>query len=196
MSIFDGPPGSTPIEPDDQEGLIPTWIATRRDIDSAEQDNIALATAWVRGREWHPRDITQSWLKDLHRRMFADVWAWAGAYRKRDTNIGVAWFEVHVAVEELVRDMLTQIGGAWSHDEVAVRFHHRLVSIRPFPNGNGRHARLVADALVEALGEERFAWGAGAQVVDQGDARSEYLAALRVADQEADLEPLLRFARS
>lgn len=196
MSIFDGPVGSTPLEPDEQQGLIPTWIATRGDLNSAEQANIAAATGWVRGRRWQPRDITQERLKDLHRRMFADVWRWAGTYRRRDTDIGVAWFEIPEAVEVLVSDVHAQIGGTWSPDEVAVRFHHRLVSIHPFANGNGRHARLAADVLVEALGEDRFSWGAGAQLADAGVARDEYLTALRAADRDGDCQRLRRFARS
>lgn len=196
MTIFDGPLGSTPLEPDDQEGLVPTWIATRADLNAAEQDNVASATTWVRGRRWEPGDFSQDWLKDLHRRMFSDVWRWAGSYRRRDTNMGLAWFEIPVAVEEMVRDMNVQVGGAWPCDEVAVRFHHRLVFIHPFLNGNGRHARLATDVLVEGLGEKRFGWGAGARLTDAGTARDEYLAALRSADRDGDFEPLLRFARS
>ena len=195
MSIFDGPPGSTPLEPDEREGLIPTWIATRADLNSAEQANIASATAWTRRRRWKPSDVSHQWLKDLHRRMFSDVWTWAGSYRRRDTNIGVPWFEIPVAVDQLVRDAHAQIGGVWSSDEVAVRFHHRLVFVHPFPNGNGRHARLAADVLVEALGEGRFSWGVGAPLIDAGAARDEYLSALRSADRDGDFEPLLRFAR-
>jgi Fic-DOC domain mobile mystery protein B len=196
VSVFDGPPGSTPLEPGEQDDLIPTWIASRGDLNSAEQENIARGVAWVRRFSWKPSDITQAWLKDLHRRMFADVWRWAGVYRSHDTNVGGPWLQIPVALEDLVRDMLAQIGGAWSSDEVAVRFHHRLVSIHLFPNGNGRHARLAADVLVEALGEKRFGWGVGTTLVDAGEARSEYLAALRTADQEGDYRRLLRFARS
>lgn len=196
LSFFDGPPGSTPLEPGEQEDLIPTWIASRGDLNSAEQDNIARAVAWARGSNWKPTDVTQAWLKDLHRRMFADVWRWAGAYRSHDTNVEVPWHQIPVAIEDLLRDMLAQIGGTWSSDEIAVRFHHRLVAIHPFPNGNGRHARLAADVLVEALGEKRFSWGAGVGPVTAHEARGEYLAALRAADQEGDIQRLLRFARS
>jgi Fic-DOC domain mobile mystery protein B len=196
VTIFDGPPGSTPLEPGEQDGLIPTWIATRGDLNSAEQENIARAVAWVRRLNWEPSDITQAWLKNLHARMFADVWRWAGVYRTHDTNLGGPWHQIPVAVEDLVRDILAQAGGTWSFDEVAVRFHHRLVSIHLFPNGNGRHARLAADVLVEALGERRFSWGAGAALVAADEARNEYLAALRTADHGGDYQRLLRFARS
>jgi Fic-DOC domain mobile mystery protein B len=128
--------------------------------------------------------------------MFDAVWRWAGSYRETDTNLGVPWFEIQVAVEELIRDLNAQsAAGGWSVDEIAVRFHHRLVSIHPFPNGNGRHARLAADVIVETLGGVRFEWGARAQLSDAGRARDEYLAALKCADGEGDFAPLLSFAR-
>lgn len=194
--IFEDPPGATPLEPDDQEGLIPTWIATRDDLNKAEQQNIAMAMVWLRARRWTMGDLTQGWLKDLHRRMFDSVWVWAGLYRRADTNLGIAWFEVPAAVEQLIQDLGTQSSiRAWSADEIAIRFHHRLVCIHPYPNGNGRHARLSADALVEALGGLRFDWGAGAHLLDAGLAREAYLSALRHADGD-DFAPLLEFARA
>lgn len=194
MKIFHGPPGSTPLEPEDQEGLIPTWIASRGDLNAAEASNIAAATRWARSRRWRTEGISQDWLKELHRRMLADVWRWAGSYRVRDTNIGVPWSHVGVSVEETIRDMNAQVD-SMPPDEVAIRFHHRLVSVHPFPNGNGRHARLAADTLVVGLGEKAFTWGAGDGLVDAGPVREAYLGALRRAD-EGDIVPLLDLARS
>ena len=196
MSIFDGPEGSTPLDPDATKGLIPTWIATRGDLNAAERDNIAKATTWIRQRRLTPGDLSQAWLKNLHRRMFSDVWRWAGSYRLHDTNLGLPWAEISFAVEGLVRDMHVHVDmQAWVPDETAIRFHHRLVFIHPFANGNGRHARLAADVLIEALGEQRFSWGARARR-DPDAARREYVSALRIADRAPDYEPLLRFARS
>jgi Fic-DOC domain mobile mystery protein B len=126
--------------------------------------------------------------------MLSEVWRWAGSYRVRDTNLGVPWAYVGVSVEDTVRDMNAQIA-SMPPDEVAVRFHHRLVSVHPFPNGNGRHTRLAADTLVVALQEERFTWGVGAGLAEAGPTRDRYLDALRCADR-GDLEPLLAFARS
>lgn len=195
MRIFDGPPGSTPLTPDEQEGLIPTWIANRGDLNRAEQENIASATVWVGGRRWTVDDVTVKWLRDLHHRMLSEVWDWAGNYRRREVNIGgrVAPRQIPEAAESLVRDMHAQVG-VLPRDEVAVRFHHRLVSIHPFPNGNGRHSRLVADVLVEALGGARFAWGDGT-LTDSGEIRTMYISALQQAD-EGDPGPLVAFARS
>ncbi len=198
-SLFSGPPGSTPIEPDDQAQLIPTWIATRGDLNSAEQVNIVRAATWLSGRAWSSGEIlTQDWLKGLHARMLGDVWSWAGRYRHHETNLGVAPADVAVSVEALLADARAQIANgpdsAWAADEVAVRFHHRLVSIHPFVNGNGRHARLAGDALAVALGESRFSWGGDFDLNDPGAVREEYLAALRAADA-GDIAALLRFAQ-
>lgn len=195
MSIFEGPPGSTPLTTEEQEGLIPTWVATHGDLNRAEQDNIASATLWVGGRRWRVDDITAAWLRNLHHRMLSEVWDWAGNYRTRDVNIGgrVAPYQIPVAVETLVLDMREQVD-VWTPDEVAVRFHHSLVSIHPFPNGNGRHSRLVADVLVEALGGTRFAWG-GRSLTDNGESRAAYISALHRAD-DGDPDPLIAFART
>jgi Fic-DOC domain mobile mystery protein B len=143
--------------------------------------------------------MTEAMIRTLHRRMFSDVWKWAGSYRQHDTNMGAPWPYVPMQVHELLEDVVTQTSDRanmpWSADELAVRFHHRLVSIHPFPNGNGRHARLAADLLVEQLGEEVFSWGAR-DLGEEGAARAAYLEALRRADLEFDYAPLLAFARS
>jgi Fic-DOC domain mobile mystery protein B len=199
-SIFEGPPGSTPIEPDDQEQLIPTWIATQSDLNAAEQHNIALAATWVFGRAWRAEDIvTQEWLKNLHTRMLGEVWRWAGGYRSREANIGEAPTLIAVALETLLADVRAQIADdstlAWPPDEIAIRFHHRLVSIHPFVNGNGRHARLAADVLTVSLGGQRSSWGGDFDLIESGVVRDKYIAALKAADQGV-MAPLLLFARS
>jgi Fic-DOC domain mobile mystery protein B len=127
--------------------------------------------------------------------MFDDVWEWAGDYRLRDLNIGVEWEHVGVSVEALLRDVEEQIKGkAWPPDEIAVRFHHRLVSIHPFRNGNGRHARLYADFVAEMQGRPRLEWG-GADLVNASAQREQYLGALRRADGDGLYDELLAFAR-
>ena len=198
--IFDGPADSTPLEIDGQEALIPTWIASRSDLNNAEQANIAKATTWAFGHRWNVADLDQRWLMGLHHRMFRDVWRRAGHYRQKETNVGLVWHDISSAVSELVLDLDAQVHAGpaitWSADEIAVRFHHRLVAIHPFVNGNGRHARLASDVLVVALGEMRFDWGAGGHLAEKGTARDRYLSALRRADQEGDYSELLVFARS
>jgi Fic-DOC domain mobile mystery protein B len=131
--------------------------------------------------------------------MFATVWTWAGKYRRSDKNIGVDWHYVGSSVEEVLADcrawMADTSPNRMSNDEIAVRLHHRLVVVHPFPNGNGRHARTVADLLADSLGHPMFSWGGGGSLADPGGARSAYIVALIAADG-GDLAPLIAFARS
>jgi Fic-DOC domain mobile mystery protein B len=202
LGLFDNPAGATPLDPDDVKGLIPTWVATRGDLNAAEQLNIAKAVTWASSRGG-PHSLVallqEETVRSLHRRMFGDVWKWAGDYRKHDTNMGVHWPYIQTQVRELLADVIAQtsdIGALpWSADELAIRFHHRLVVVHPFPNGNGRHSRLAADLLVALLGEPVFSWGAE-NLNESGAARAAYLDALRRADSVYDFEPLVAFARS
>jgi Fic-DOC domain mobile mystery protein B len=134
-------------------------------------------------------------VKDLHRRMLGDVWRWAGKFRTSERNIGIAHWEIPVALRILLEDTKAWIGyKTYPPDEIAVRFHHRLVQIHPFPNGNGRHSRLMADLLVMQLGGERFSWGRES-LGDAGEVRTSYIKALKAGDDH-DIGPLLAFARS
>jgi Fic-DOC domain mobile mystery protein B len=202
LSIVE-PPGATPLDEEDLGGLIPTWIATRGDLNVAERDNIVAAMVWAftPRRPWATsRLLTRDTMATIHRRMFVDVWRWAGAWRRRETNIGTSPHRIVTELEILLGDVRAQTADparlAWPADEVAVRFHHRLVLIHPFPNGNGRHARLAADLLAVALDRPRFTWSAGDDLTAATSAREAYLAALRTADREHEYSPLLAFARS
>jgi Fic-DOC domain mobile mystery protein B len=196
--LFDEPEGATPLTEEDKEALVPSWVAYRADLNQVEAENILAATTWAQSRRWAVADITQQSLKELHRRMFDEVWTCAGRYRKTDTNLGVAWPHIQTEVQALVLNLYAQVDAlddlGWSIDELAVRFHHRLVSIHPFPNGNGRHARLAGDVICRALGETALSWGAGAQLSKAGASRDEYLAALRLADEAREYEDLVSFA--
>lgn len=201
-AIFQEPDGATPLDPDDAAGLRPTWIATRADLNAAEQENIARAVVWASSSRRMSSPgllLTEESLKALHKRMFGDVWRWAGTYRQHDTNLGAHWLYIAMQVRELLADVLVQTADSarlpWSADEVALRFHHRLVSIHPFPNGNGRHARLAADLLVHGIGGSVFSWGSE-NLGAPGEARQAYLEALRRADEVFDYAPLMAFARS
>ena len=200
--LFDEPEGATPLGPDEIVGLIPTYISNRNELNEAELDNITKALNWayLQHGPWRlDALLTDRSMRDLHARMFGDVWSWAGSYRRRLTNPGVPPHEIPVRLHDLLGDVLFQTRDLsalpWPSDEVAVRFHHRLVVVHPFPNGNGRHARLAADLLVGLLGQRAFTWG-GADLGDVGSARAAYLAALRVADATQEFGPLLAFARS
>jgi Fic-DOC domain mobile mystery protein B len=189
------PDGATPLKPAEEEGLIPAHVTQRRELNELEQANILEAETWLLTRRRKPDPLTPAFLKELHRRMFGGVWKWAGTYRKSDRNIGVHWPKISLDLETLCRDAAYwKSEGVYSLDELAVRFHHRLVWIHCYPNGNGRHARLTADLLVESLGGTRFSWG-GTSLESPGIVRRNYIEALRTADGN-DLGPLIAFARS
>jgi Fic-DOC domain mobile mystery protein B len=190
---FAQPDDATPLAPEETRDLIPTHIAYRNELNEAEQENIARAQDWALGRR---RDLlSEKFVKDLHRHMLGDVWRWAGKFRMTERNLGIAHYEISVALRQLLDDTRAWIGyQSYPPDEIAVRFHHRLVQIHPFPNGNGRHARLMADLLVMSLGAERFSWGS-ANLADAGAVRQRYIAALQAADNH-EIGPLRAFARS
>ncbi len=184
---------ATPLTPEEMRQLIPAHIAYRRELNEAEQENIARAQDWALGRR---RDLlSETFVKNLHRQMLGDVWRWAGTFRTSERNIGIAFFEIPVTLRQLLDDTKAWIEDkTYPPDEIAVRFHHRLVQIHPFPNGNGRHARLMADLLVMRLGGERFSWGS-ASLHDASVVRQRYIGALQAADNH-DIHPLLAFARA
>ena len=185
--------GHTSLAEEDRRGLIPCYIATRRELFEAEERNIARAL--LSRQPTAARVLDDAYLRTLHRDMFGDVWDWAGRYRTRDANIGVPFERIPGAVRGLVLDARAWVEfDTYGPDELAVRFHHRLVGIHPFPNGNGRHGRIAADYLVEGLGGIVFTWGArSGKRID--DLRRIYLAALYSADT-GDEDDLLAFARS
>lgn len=191
--LFEEPDNATPLAPEERDALIPAHITYRRELNEVEQENIYRAQNWALATR---RELlTEKFVKDLHRRMLGDVWRWAGKFRIRERNIGIPHYEIPMAMRQLLDDATTWIKcGSYPRDEIAVRFHHRLVQIHPFPNGNGRHARLMADLLVMRLGGGRFSWGS-ADLQNAGDLRTRYIAALQAADNH-DIAPLLTFARS
>lgn len=185
--------GHTVLGEDDREGLIPSYVATRGELYEAEQRNISEA---LLGRSPATGELLDdAFIRDLHRKMLGSVWSWAGKYRTRNTNLGVPFEQIPGAMRALVLDTRTWVDGdIYEPDEAAVLFHHRLVVIHPFPNGNGRLGRIAADYLITSLGRERFSWGARSHT-STAELRSDYLACLRKGDN-GDLSDLMRFARS
>lgn len=185
--------GHTDLSDEDRVGLIPTYVATRGDLFDAEQRNISQAL--LRRRPSVTQLLSDSYLRELHRAMFGKVWKWAGKYRLTDTNIGIDPTEIAVAMRQLVGDSQSWVRyTTYDSDELAVRFHHRMVAIHPFPNGNGRHARVAADLLVAALGGVAFSWGAELGV-ETDVLRARYIAALQEADG-GNIDLILLFARA
>lgn len=187
-------PGATPLGPDELQGLRPAHIVTQADLDAAEAANILAAVDWA--RRTRTKDILdRNFVLELHRKMFGDVWRWAGTWRRRQTNIGVDPATVPMRVEGLLNDVRYWVDQqTYERDRIAIRLHHQMVFIHPFPNGNGRHTRLMADLLRERLGGEPFNWGDATLSADT-EIRGRYIDALHTADG-GDLDPLLAFARS
>jgi len=191
--LIEGDDANTPLMPAERDQLIPAYITLRGELNAAEQANIADALTWLRRRKREVLDA--AFLCDLHRRMFGQVWRWAGGFRTSARNIGVAPFRIATDLRQLIDDTRYQVENhSFPPDALAVRFSHRLVFIHPFPNGNGRHSRLAGDLLAMQLKQPPFTWGR-TRLDDPGETRARYVSALRAADQH-DYAPLLAFARS
>ena len=189
------PEGATPLDPDETESLIPDHLSTRAELNAWEQVNIANAVDWLRRRQKSDSVLNMVFLRDLHRQMFSDTWHWAGKFRWTLKTIGVLPEAIAEQIRTLIADARFWIEhDSYPVDEIAMRFHHRLVFIHPFPNGNGRHARLITDALLRELNANSFTWGSSS-IDDRGVVRDKYIHALRSADS-GDYAPLRAFVRS
>jgi len=195
MIEFNYPEGATPLDPDEVEGLLLTHITTRGELDRWEQDNILEAKAWL--DKTRPSDIlNEKFIKRLHKRMFGNVWKWAGQFRQSDKNIGGSSHQIPMSIRSLCDDTVLWLElRDESPDLIAVRFHHRLVSIHPFPNGNGRHAREMANLFLKnMLKHPEFTWGSK-NLSDAENIRNQYIESLQSADN-GDYKPLLAFVRT
>lgn len=179
---FEYPPGATPLDRDDAAGLIPLHITTQGQLNEWEFQNVAEGRAWAFSRR-RRHFLTARFAQELHRRMFGKTWKWAGSFRKKETSLGIDPMNIPVELKKLFDDVAYQVKQkAMPLDEIAARFHHRLTQIHPFPNGNGRHARLMTDILLAENGAEPFDWG-NSDLIAPDDVRNRYIAALRAADE-------------
>lgn len=188
--------GQTPLDPEEAAQILRSAITTHGELDTVEQENIARAVQWAFNRK-RPFDavLDEPFLRRLHQRMFGDVWRWAGTYRQTPRNIGVDAWLIPQEVAGLIGNARYSVErNTYDPTEVSVRFHHRLVAIHPFANGNGRHSRLAADLLIASLDGEPLSWGSRLEL-DAAAIRARYIAALRSADAN-DLADLIAFARS
>lgn len=192
---FEYPYGATPLDPDESKGLIPSYISTQSELNEAEQENIIKGEIWA-DRQLKKNVLSEAFIKRLHTEMFKEVWRWAGKFRDSEKNIGVPPYKISTELHKLIKDSEYWIKNeTYNWDELGARFHHRLVSIHCFSNGNGRHARSMTDLLLKVNGQKPFTWGAGLkdkQMVP--GVRTEYIDALRAADEKY-LEPLIKFVR-
>lgn len=189
--------GQTPLDEEEKDGLLISTITTRSELDEFEQLNIEKAIQWTLTRKFRKNEIlTEAFIKLVHKKMYGDVWAWAGKFRKTNKNMGVDWHQVPTQLRLLLDDCNYWIEhGTYPPDEIAVRFKHRIVSIHCFSNGNGRHSRMMGDLMIEKIFERSvFTRGANSNLTKPGETRGEYLTAVKTADKN-DIHPLLAFAR-
>ena len=193
------PEGATPLTDEELDGLIPDHVATRADLNEVEFENLVKALPWAhaQARRFVPDDLlAYGFLFELHQRMFGDVWRWAGTQRQREINIGVDPAQITERVKGVVDDArYWHDHSTFPPDEIAIRLHHRLVAVHPFPNGNGRCTRLIADLYLLTCGEKELTWGGAGGPGEVGAVRTAYLQALRAADVH-DYLPLTDFART
>lgn len=188
-------PGATPTDPDEVAELIPTHITTLGQLDEWEASNILESQKWAFSTRNRKQILSEGYVRGLHKRMFDKTWKWAGTFRKTEKSIGIDPAGIAVALHNLLADVETQLEfNTYPIDEIATRLHHRLVLIHPFPNGNGRHARMFTDAFLKAKGSEAFTWGR-VNLTQASETRAAYIAALQEADRR-NYQPLLNFVRS
>lgn len=186
------PEGATPLDPNELGGLKHKHITTRGELDELEQANIELGLLWLARQR--SEVLTDDFAVTLHKRLFGDVWDWAGSFRRTGKNIGVDPIQIGVQLRQLMDDaQYWAKNDTYPASEAAIRLHHRLVYIHPFPNGNGRHARIMADAALERVYKAQpIDWAGGHDLQKMNDRRTAYIAALKAADG-GDIGPLLKF---
>ena len=194
--LFETGDNATPLDAEEQQGLIPS-IMTRTELNRLERANIDQARVWaMKPRNLQRTDLlTDAFAHELHRRMFNGVWRWAGQYRTTERNLGREVHRLTEGVHNALADAQAWLDHAtYPLPEIAVRLHHQLIVIHPWPNGNGRHSRLMADIIIAARGGQELTWGVGADIGAGGDVRQHYIDAVSQADH-GNYAPLLAFAR-
>lgn len=184
--------GPTPLDPDEAEGLIPS-LSTQGELNEFEALNILEGATWAR-RSTKVRKalLDQATLRQIHNRMFGSTWRWAGKYRLTQMSIGCEAWRISSELKRLIDDVQSGLQfESYPPEEIAARFHHRIVWIHPFPNGNGRFARLATELLCEQSGWTLPSRGAS-DLTRPREARKSYIKALQAADQHDHL-PLMQY---
>ncbi len=189
--------GQTPLSEEELEGLKISSITTREELDEFEQLNIEKAIQWTIGKKIYSEELfSEKFIKDLHKRMYGEVWKWAGTFRTSEKNLGIKCYLIPVQLKQLLDDAtFWYANNVFAPEEFAVRFKHQLVSIHCFANGNGRHSRLMADLIMEKLYQQSFLTWGGSSLVKSNEKRKAYIKAIQKADRQ-DLKQLIIFAKS
>lgn len=188
--------GQTPIDEDEKEGLLIKTITTHGELNELEQLNIEEAELWRHTNLVSTEKVlTEDFVRKLHLKMFANVWSWAGTFRRSNKNIGVEWTDIPTNLRYLLDNVKYWVeNNVYGGDEIAIRFKYEIVKIHCFPNGNGRHSRIIADTLIESIGGSSFSWN-GSNMARPDETRRRYLDAIKKVDKTNDIDPLIEFAR-
>ena len=189
--------GQTPLDEDEREGLKIKSISTQKELDEFEQLNIEKAILWtIRTKPKTENILTEKFIRTLHQKMYGDVWKWAGEFRRSEKNIGITWSQIPMELKNLLDDATYWVANnTYAPEEIAIRFKHRLVSIHCFPNGNGRHSRIMADIIMESIfNKDIFSWHQS-NMVKPDETRKKYIRDLREANN-GNVEPLILFAKN
>ncbi len=193
MNIFETDDNSTPLTEEEKDGLKLKWITNRAELNELETKGIIDAEIWLLTNK--KNILNENFIKTLHKKMFGNIWKWAGKFRTTERNIGVAPYQIQPDLKVLFDDINYWIANkTFSQKEIAVRFHHRLVAIHPFVNGNGRISRIMADLLMQNFGLPKFSWG-NYNLSEISEIRKKYVLALKLADK-GDYSELIKFIDS
>lgn len=191
------PACATPLTPNELLGLKAKHIATRGELNELEGENIIQGLTWLDRRPKSYDLFTDAAMRTIHKRLFGEVWDWAGVYRLTEKNIGVPFWRISTELRTCLDDArYWRDNNSFDPHEATARLHHRLVWIHPFANGNGRWARIMADAYLAQIDRNIFLdWSGGGTLNSDSTHRAAYIAALRAADQH-DFVPLVAFVKS
>lgn len=194
--MFDEPDGATPLDPDEIDGLKFSHITTRGELDELEQANITEGLGWLSRRRGGDV-LDDKFIRRLHKNLFGQVWGWAGTYRQTEKNIGIDPIQIPAQLRIMLDDARYWANnGVYAPLEAGARFHHRMVEIHPFPNGNGRHARIAADEFLKDYYQHQpVAWASGFDLQADNERREAYIQSLRAADR-GEFDLLLAFVRA
>jgi Fic-DOC domain mobile mystery protein B len=174
--------GNTPIDPDELAGLRHKHVTTHEELNQLEHANIQQGLEWL-SRQRSPQVLTEQYVRELHRQLFGAVWLWAGEFRQTEKNIGIDPIMISIELRQLMDNTAYWVEHhTYPALETTARYHHRMLQIHPFPNGNGRFARIITNELQRLIGTPLTNWAANVSEADMPAHRKAYIDALRAAD--------------
>ncbi len=190
------PKGATPLTLEEKLGLKDKHkhITTRGELNELESANIIEGLKWLEQRPKSFDVLTDTVARTMHKRLYEAVWDWAGKYRQTEKNIGVPVWDISTKLRTCLDDArYWRDNNTYEPLEAAARFHHELVRVHPFPNGNGRWARIMADIYLTGFNKVFILDWSGGNTFSAH--RTTYIAALKAADGH-DFEALINFVKS